>query len=279
MNTNTNTNTNTTCFVTLCDEAYFSKAKQTIYDLRTRGKWFGDIVLIPVDFSPFCNADFMEKYSVQCMSLPKIDTSFVTSQIEKPFSEGDGREFTKLNQWQKLNVFHPFFTSWKRVVFLDAGLRVLESVEHLLCLDCKGAILVPNDGFQHKPFSEQISYDNPAVVEKVVNDFFQGNRENMNETYFLNCMWIYDTDILSICSLEKLVDAMNKYPCCKTNEMGIMNLLFHFKYHLWKEFPEKNKDESGGKYLFEWCELNRPGTVWTDYCYLKYPVTIAFDFI
>lgn len=262
-----------TCFVLVCDLSYYYKSKQTIYDLRVRGQWYGDIILLPVDFMP--NDSFLEKYNVNCVYLPKIDTSVLTSQINKPFSEGDGREFNKVNQWQKLNVFHHFFCSWKKVIFLDSGLRILDSVEHLLCLDCKGAILVPNDGFQHKPFSEQISYDDSDVVDKVVHDFFQGNRENMNQNYFLNCMWIYDTNILSTCSLDTLVDAMNKYPCCKTNEMGIMNLLFHFKYNLWKEFPEKNKD---GKYLFEWCELNRPGTVWTDYCYIKYPVTISFDF-
>jgi hypothetical protein len=270
-----------TCFVTLCDASYFLKAKQTIHDLRIRGKWNGDIVLIPVDFSPFEKEkekekeDFMNQYRVQCVSLPKIDTSIVTSQIIKPFSEGDGREWTKVNQWQKLNVFHSFFRCWKRVVFLDAGLRILDSVEHLLCLDYQGSILVPNDGFQGKPFSQQISYNNPVVVKKLIQDFFQGNGEKMKEKYFLNYLWIYDTNILSLCSLDILVNAMNKYPCCKTNEMGIMNLIFHFQYRLWKEFPEKN---ANGKYLFEWCELNRPGTVWSDYCYLKYPVTIAFDF-
>jgi hypothetical protein len=86
-------------------------------------------------------------------------------------------------------------------------------------------------------------------------------------------MWVYDTSILKICNKEELINAMNKYTVCKTNEMGIMNLLFHFKYKLWKEFPSKS---SNGKYLFEWCELNHNFyTTWRDYCFIKYSVTIG----
>jgi hypothetical protein len=75
-----------------------------------------------------------------------------------------------------------------------------------------------------------------------------------------------------------LIDAMNKYPLCKTNEMTIMNLVFHFQYKVWKAFPHFIVDENNKqKYLFDWCELNNPGTKWEDYCYLKYPVSIGFD--
>jgi hypothetical protein len=70
--------------------------------------------------------------------------------------------------------------------------------------------------------------------------------------------------------------AMNRYPVCKTNEMGIMNLLFHFKYNLWREFPEK---ATNGKYLFDWCESNREKekTTWRDYCFIKYPISIVSE--
>jgi hypothetical protein len=89
----------------------------------------------------------------------------------------------------------------------------------------------------------------------------------------LNCIWVYDSSILKICNKQQLIDAMNKYTVCKTNEMGIMNLMFHFKYNLWKEFPLKASNE---KYLFEWCELNHNfHTTWRDYCFIKYPLTIG----
>ena len=92
----------------------------------------------------------------------------------------------------------------------------------------------------------------------------------------LNCMWIYDTNILKLCDKNQLIEAMNKYTFCKTNEMGIMNILFHFKYNLWEQFPIK---ASNNKFLFDWCELNNLDTNWRDYCYIKYPVTISFEYI
>ncbi len=67
---------------------------------------------------------------------------------------------------------------------------------------------------------------------------------------------------------------MNKYPLFLTNEMGVMNLLLAMKYKIWKPFPYV---VDNGKYLFDWCELNRNGTDWKKYCFIKYPVTISFD--
>jgi hypothetical protein len=63
---------------------------------------------------------------------------------------------------------------------------------------------------------------------------------------FLNCMWIYDTHILETCPKEELVAGMNKYPCCKLNEMTLMALYFIYKYKLWKPMPLTS---SAGKYL------------------------------
>jgi hypothetical protein len=73
----------------------------------------------------------------------------------------------------------------------------------------------------------------------------------------------------------QLVEAINQWPLCKTNEMTIMNLLLHFKDKLWKPFPV---NASNKKILFDWCELNSSNfKTWRDYCIIKYPVTINFD--
>ena len=83
--------------------------------------------------------------------------------------------------------------------------------------------------------------------------------------------------IISTCNKyldTRLIEAMNKYTFCKTNEMGIMNILFHFKYKLWEQLPIK---ATNGKILFDWCELNNSNKNCKDYCYIKYPVTISFD--
>jgi hypothetical protein len=261
-----------TVFVLVTDLLYFNRAKRTIIDLRSKGKWFDDIVLITIDFS--LNKNFKEFYNIIEVKFEKIDTSILLHKIgENGFSNSDKREINKLNQWEKLHVFDDYFMKWNRIVFLDAGLRVLDDVKYLLDLDFKDKILAPKDGMFNKrqTFGCQLSYDNLDTIEMVKKDF---GEDIFDEIYFLNCIWIYDTNILRLCDKKQLIEAMNIYTLCRNNEMGIMNLLFRFKYNLWEAFPFKI---NSGKILFDWSELNNPNTNWRDYCYIKYPVTISFD--
>ena len=259
-----------TCFVLICDNNYFHKLQVTIKDLKIFGKWSGDTVVITIDFD--LTDEFKNNYSIIEKKFPLIDKSILLNKIGQGFSNSDGRELGKLNQWEKLHVFDDYFLQWDRIVFLDAGLRVLDDVKYLLELDCSNSILAPNDVPEYlnkdQRFNSQVSYDNPDMIELIKKDF----GDILNETYMLNCMWMYDTNILHICNKQQLIDAMNTYTLCKTNEMTVMNLLFHFKYHLWKEFPYKS---SHGKFLFEWSELNHTFyTNWRDYCFMKYSISI-----
>ena len=51
-----------TVVVTITDAGYYHKAKRTIIDVRSRGKWTGDLVLITVGFDP--NRNFCDFYNV-----------------------------------------------------------------------------------------------------------------------------------------------------------------------------------------------------------------------
>jgi hypothetical protein len=265
-----------TTFVLVTDINYFYKASVTINDLRSVGKWSGDVVLITIDF----NLD--EQYKTDNNIIEKkfacIDKTNLLNKIgPNGFENSDKRELHKLNQWEKFHVFDNYFLKWDRVIFLDAGLRVLNDVTCLLDIDYKNKILAPIDGKQlttnsNDKFKFQLDHNNSEVINLVKCDFGDYIFE---ERFMLNCMWIYDTSILNICNKNQLIEAMNKYPICRTNEMGIMNLLFHFKYKLWQRFPPI---ASNDKYLFEWCELNNNfHTTWQNYCFLKYPVTISLN--
>jgi hypothetical protein len=260
-----------TTFVIVTDLNYFKRAKRTIIDLRSKGNWQKDIVLIAIDFK--LNTNFKDFYNITEINFPSIDKTNLLNKIGGGFSNSDKREINKLNQWEKLHVFDDYFMMWNRVIFLDAGLRVLDDVKYLLELDYKDKILAPKDGKynDYNVFKYQLSYDNQDIIEKVKTDF---GENILNENYFLNCIWIYDTNILRLCDKNQMIEAMNTYTLCKTNEMGIMNLLLRFKYNLWEPFPVKTHS---GKFLFDWCELNNTNTNWSDYCYIKYPVTISFD--
>jgi hypothetical protein len=262
-----------TTFVLVTDITYCSRAFITINDLRTIGEWNGDIVLITIDFNLDNNYNnIIEK------KFPCIDKTNLLNKIgPNGFDNSDKRELNKLNQWEKLHVFDDYFSNWDRVIFLDAGLRVLDNVKYILELDYKNKILAPIDGKQltrtdNDTFMHQLDHTNSEIINLVKIDFGDNIFE---ERFMLNCMWIYDTIILKICNKNQLIEAMNKYTICRTNEMGIMNLLFHFKYKLWERLPPI---ASNGKYLFEWCELNNNfHTTWQNYCFLKYPISISLN--
>jgi hypothetical protein len=116
-----------TCFVLICDNNYFHKLKVTIKDLRNIGKWTGDIVVITIDFN--LTDDFKTNYTIIEKKFLLIDKSILLNKIGNGFSNSDGRELGKLNQWEKLHVFDDYFLKWNRIVFLDAGLRVLDDLK------------------------------------------------------------------------------------------------------------------------------------------------------
>ncbi len=268
--------TDKTVVVTISDKAYANRAERTIKDIRGRGEWTGDIVFITVDFVP--SIDFINKYKVTIFPVKHIDVAkLVEAWKDHPIKPmADERHTKKLAQWNKLYVFDKYFKEWNRVVYFDAGLRVVGPLKPLLDLDYKGKLLAPDDccpGDNGNRFVVQMDWSaNPQVTENILKRF---GREIVGAHYFLNCMWVYDTDILDICNMLDLEDGMNRYPISLCNEMGIMNLYFTYLHALWRPLPEKTSD---GKWLFAWCELNYSGRPdWTNFHFIKYPVTVPVD--
>lgn len=272
-----------TVFVLVTDEGYLYRTKKTIIDLRSTGQWHGDLVLVNVGINSI-NPNFLDFYNITVKKFPQIEEkNELVKQLQyNVFMDTiDGREISKTNQWEKLHVMDPYFKQWDRVVFLDAGLRVLANVhDSILQLDYKGKFMAPDDGGNYvmlpnpdKLFTTQVSQSIPKHVDTLKRDFPKVN--DLMEPYFLNCIWVYDTSILDICTKHEMIDGILKYPVCKTNEMTLMNLYIHFKYNLWTRFP---KNATNGKVLFDWCETNNPlRSTWRDYCFLKYPVTITLE--
>lgn len=271
-----------TVVVVLSDIHQKDRARRTILDVRTRGQWSGDIVWIAIGFDP--SRDFLEYYDIRPYRLEHIDTSGLIEYYKKypirPTS--DNREINKLTQWDKFYVFDSWFLQWERVVYLDAGLRVVDRLHHLLELDCTGSILAPDDAAIYdteKRFSGIIELESerhPNVVKEFMQEY---SEDILKERYFLNCMWMYDTRLLHQIHITDLIDAMNRYPICRCNEMTIMNLIFNFKHRVWKPFPEHCPNDDRRR-LFGWTERDRdygPYTTWRDFCFLKYPSTLLFD--
>jgi hypothetical protein len=266
--------------VLVTDHNYFYKARRTIIDVRTRGNWKGDIVLITVDYN--ASNDFLTFYNVTSFPVQHIDTSYLLAQYQQcPIRPtDDDRQYLKLVQWDKFYVFHTFFRKWKKVIYLDAGLRVLDDICYLDEIPCYHTLLAPDDAAPNdhvKRFGGIIEIDkNEAAVSRL---FQKYNPGILYERYFLNCVWIYDTSLITDYLLDDLILEMNQFPICRCNEMTIMNLIFTFQRRVWKPFPEFT---SSGKRLFGWTEndVGRGGNgelSWKDYCLIKYPYTLSFE--
>ena len=134
-----------TAVVTITDRGFFSRAKRTILDVRTRGQWTGDLVLITVGFD--APANFVDFYGIITRRVEPLSTEHLLAQYQQyPLKTvEDNRHLVKLAQWNKLYVFEEWFAQWKRVVFLDAGLRVFDSIQYLLELPFEGKLLAPDD--------------------------------------------------------------------------------------------------------------------------------------
>ena len=263
-----------TAFVTLTDRGYFQKARQTIRDLRTYGQWNGIIILIILDFQPTSEEIIDLGSNVYCHSVPHIDhTPLWETWKEHPIRQQcDNSQYKKVYQWDKFYVFHPYFKSWDRIVFLDAGSRVCRPVQPLLDLDYKGKFICPDDSDPYDNGNRlvcQFDFDtNPEVSEKFYETF---GKECINEHYFLDCFFMFDTALIDdIHTFNKLKEWMFEFPISCRNDMGIINLYFHIYKRVWAPLPQLLPDGSG--YYFGWNESNykeRPSA--NTFIVMKYP--------
>jgi len=263
----------TTAFVTLTDRGYFHKARHTIRDLRTHGQWNGPIVLIVVDFMPTFEeiASFGPKFL--CLPVSHIDHSALWEvwKTHPIRTQADNSQYTKFYQWDKFYVFTPFFKTWKRVVFIDAGARVCRPVAPLLDLEYKGKFLCPDDSDPYdngNRLAVQFDFDtNPAVTAHFYEVF---GRDCLSERYFLDCFFLFDTELIKDSTFPTLKQWIFEFPISCRNDMGILNLYMHIYRRVWTPLPQILPDGSG--YYFGWNESNyreRPSA--NKFVVMKYP--------
>lgn len=261
-----------TAFVTLTDRGYFSKARTTIRDLRTYGRWEGIIVLIVVDFMPTWDeiqdlGSNLVIYPVKHIDHTALWETWKKHPIRK---QADDRHYKKVYQWDKLHVFTTFFKSWSRIIFLDAGSRVFRPVFPLLFLRYEGKIMCPDDSDPYDNGNRlacQFDFDaNPDATVRFHKEF---GVECLQSRYFLNCFFILDTSIIQEYTFDMMTKWMTEFPISCCNEMGIMNLYFNVKHNAWSPIPQKTNE---GSYYFGWNEYNYKEHPSADkFIVMKYP--------
>lgn len=249
------------CVATYSDSKYLDRAKKTINDIRQKAYYNGDIVLM-TDGLFQVDENYIKENRLLVKEFPDIDVSSLLQKIKAhPFVNSDKREYEKTKQWNKLYAFHAYLKQYDYVMFVDAGLRIFDSIEHFYPCFEKDSLVALDDGHPDftKKFNCQIQLTNTVVVERLKEIY------DIDSSYFLNCIFLYDTNIITDHTLSDLINMMNEYPICRTNEMGIMNIYFHKVWKPLNIYLQKNK------ILFDWSE--RGGNNWNVYISLKYPTT------
>ncbi len=262
-----------TAFVTLTDRGYFSKAKTTIRDLRTYGQWQGTVVLIVVDFMPTLEevaglGPNLVVYPVEHLDHKALWEIWKTHPIRTQF---DNSQYKKFYQWDKFVVFTPFFKTWKRIVFLDAGSRVCRNVAPLLDLPFEHKFVCPDDSDPYdngNRLAVQFDFNtNPDATELFYATF---GKECLTAHYFLDCFFLFDTALIDgTNTFDTLKRWMIEFPISCRNDMGILNLYFHIQQRVWSPLPQH---VSEGIYYFGWNEHNYRELPSADkFIVMKYP--------
>lgn len=247
--------------VTYTDEKYLPRALLTIREIRTNGKYNGDLVVMTDGLFKIPDNSIQE-YKLVVKEFPDIDVSLLLEKIRQhPFQNWDGREYNKTKQWNKLYVFHTYFKQWDHILFVDAGLRIFRTLDPFFLQMKENSLVALNDGHPDftKKFTGQIEMSNTEIVNKLKKIY------DIHSDYFLNCLFLFDTNLIRENTLSNLIDLMNEYPICKTNEMAIMNIYFAKNWVPLNIYLRRN-------ILFDWSE--REGRNWSEYHALKYPTTI-----
>lgn len=254
--------------VVCCNENDQHRAKPTLEQIRTFGKWTGHLVWIALDFDP--DPEFVSKWSIQVLHKKAYDMLWLWKiRKQYPFQNTDGRECSKLIQFSKWRVFSSDFKIYKSLLYIDTGMHIQHPIEPIFKIEHKNKMVAPDDRFPFddpsKTFKRQ--WDQTSMPEKF-KELEEYCRDNIspylleNQGYFLNCLWLMDTVLIKPETQQELMALAKRFPISRTNEMAVMNLYF-LKY--WKPLPISYNELS----IFDWTE--RSGKKTTNYIMLKYP--------
>jgi hypothetical protein len=253
--------------VLMTNESYSARCVRTVWECRNIGKYLGDIVIIS-------HPELQENtgYIQTCASLratpvflPLIDIRDILAKIhERPFQHSiDGRETTKTFQWQKLQIFNTYFKKWKKLFYVDAGMKIIQDINIFFTCIKPNSMLAHCDGYPEYQWTLGDKFDKHSRPEVYAELEKQFCLTTMN---YQSTILLFHTDTIQSDTVEKIVQLANKYPISLTNEQGIINLYF---LDILSQVPLFREN----RFLYDFCE--RFGIHGSRYTMLKYPKTIS----
>ena len=254
--------------VLVSDNGYLSKLFDTVRLIRTIGNYHEDIVVLPhpdlKDHQELLQNSKEYNYELKFFDL--IDISHILQKIrERPFSETDGRQFTKTFQWHKMHLFQAYFKKWDIVFYMDIGMKIFKDINIFFSFAEEGKLIAHCDDYpEYKScLSNQIDKDSYPILRGELHNLI-----NLNRRAFQSGVLIFKTTLIEEDTYNILIDLANKYHISKTNEQGVMNIYFNGLNNIWKELPVYYEN------TFTYDFWERGTYSWRSYIMLKYPRTL-----
>ena len=254
------------------DKKFLNKSWETIKQIRTIGKYDGDIVCIIADNLASCQYLLYKDDRVYIKHFKQYGTSPILKDSRKLPPTAEQREvvkqcfpmYQKMIHYHKFYIFHRWFKEqYKKCFYIDTGTQIFKPLDKMINLDCTGKLLAHSNA--HPLYKEDdklyTQFDKivyPDLYEELSFDY------NLDVDHFQATVMLFDTSIIKDNTFFELMYLAYKYVNSKTNDQAILNLYFHDN---WQQFPIK--DEETYYYdFFERGDLHK-----TDYIMVKYPQT------
>lgn len=246
----------------IADDAYATRAFDTIMEARTRGQWKDDVVLMTTPGVMERETCRSMMYNVKMIPQYKIQPS---GWIDLP-EECEFRAYalSRPNLYAKFGMMSTALKKWERVFYMDAGMRIFGSLSRLTAVaETPGFLYAHSDAYPSFIWKLKGQFDLnliDKISQKVFLETFDTDRD-----YFQSTIMLFSTSIIEDSTLGELTDLLCRWPISRRGDQGIFNLYFNCMKGIWKPLPVR--DNAGFLYDF----MERQGHSCHEYVALKYP--------
>ena len=222
--------------VLLANKEYLKYFDEIYNNLRTIGKFEGDIVLLTDDRTKCKNIEKISDDKLIIKRFEKIRFSRETKQHLNKIKYG--RNKSKSFQWHKFYLFDEYFKKWNFVFYLDINMKIKNSMINLLNAGCENTLYAPFDAYPDLDWKLKSQFDeNNTFFKKLQNQY-----DLENPKYFQTGILFFDTKIIKEDTFSNVLNLSNQFPISKNNEQGIMNLYFLYEYPVFQRLPQTIKE-------------------------------------
>lgn len=235
-----------TCVVLLADLPYLEKALITIVSLRDKGQYKGPLCLVignDLQNHPVLEQPIFKQLQIQIAYFPNFPLSAeilkVMENLERP-----PHWFPKRFQFHKFHLFSTYFKQWRRIFYLDAGIKVLNAIQPLL--DCwrPNKVLAHSDAYPQYQWTlrKQFVPLSPYI------DSLEA-KYDLDINYPQSTILLYDSNILEENTVSELYSLLLEFPNIVTNDQAIFALYLTNIRKIWQQIPTGDEGMNFYDYL------------------------------